>query len=268
MKFPTVNLKRAILASLGLMVLAVASLAQNSTLVVVNGASFKPLFPLAPGSIASVFPVAANGFTGATQADAPGVPLPTTLGGAQVLVNDVAAPLFFASNGQINFQVPGLTPLQPTQATVRVLVNGTEVAAGKMSVFPASPGIFIADFDASDPRPGAILNQDNTLNTEANPAARDSVLQVFCNGLGPLESIVADGAANPDNPAVKTQELPEVWIGVYKATVEFSGGAPGFVALQQLNVKIPNQAALSGRQPIFIVANGLPSETASVWIAD
>lgn len=267
MKLPLANLKRVLFVCIGLMALSAATLAQNATLVVVNGASFKPLFPLAPGSIASAFPTAANGFTGVTQADAPGVPLPTTLGGAQVLVNDVAAPLFFASSGQINFQVPALTPLQPAETTVRVLVNGNEVARGKMSVFPASPGIFIADFNETEPRPGAVLNQNNTLNTAANPAARDSVLQIFCNGIGPLNAAIADGDRNPSNPPVTAQTLPEVWIGVFKANVEFAGAAPGFVGLSQVNVKIPNQAVLSGRQPLFLVANGLPSEAVSVWIA-
>ena len=266
MKFPLANLKRVLSVCMGLMVLTAVTMAQNATLAVVNGASFKPLFPLAPGSIASAFPVAANGFTGVTQTDAPGVPLPTTLGGAQVLVNEVAAPLFFASAGQINFQVPGLTPLQPAEATVKVLVNGAEVARGKMSVFPASPGIFIADFNQTEPRPGAVLNQDGTPNTADNPAARDTVLQVFCNGIGPLNATIADGDHNPSDPPVTAQTAPEVWMGVFKANVEFAGAAPAFVGLSQVNVKIPNRAVLSGRQPLFLVANGLPSEAVSVWI--
>jgi hypothetical protein len=55
-----------------------------------------------PGSIATIF----GTNLGAATAIAPGVPLPRQLGGTRVTWNGVAAPLFYVSPTQINFQVP------------------------------------------------------------------------------------------------------------------------------------------------------------------
>src|SRR5204863_4895941 len=81
-----------------------------------------------PGTVATVSPVSAASYAAGAQASegiaalfgsgmagntaaATTQPLPTTLGGVQVLVRDAAgternAPLFFASPTQINFQIP------------------------------------------------------------------------------------------------------------------------------------------------------------------
>jgi hypothetical protein len=64
---------------------------------IVNAASFKA--PLARCGLATVF----GTNLADTPASATALPLPTTLGGAQVVVNGVAAPLVYVSPGQINF---------------------------------------------------------------------------------------------------------------------------------------------------------------------
>src|SRR5712692_5165256 len=69
---------------------------------VVNGASFAAGVPVAPGSIATVFGSNLASITAA----AAEVPLPTLLGDARISLNGVAAPLFFVSPTQINFQAP------------------------------------------------------------------------------------------------------------------------------------------------------------------
>ena len=64
--------------------------------------------PLAPGAIGSMFGFP-NQFT--TKAEsASTVPLPTTIQNTQVLVNGVAAPIYYLGPNQINFQVPMSTP--------------------------------------------------------------------------------------------------------------------------------------------------------------
>ncbi len=76
-------------------------------------------------------------FTTAAATNATKAPLPTTLSGATVYVNGVAAPLFYVAGshivnqgGQITFQIPYGTPAG--QATIRVdrTDNGT-VLTGK-----------------------------------------------------------------------------------------------------------------------------------------
>ena len=68
---------------------------------VVNGASFSNQ-PITAGLMGSIFGTNLAFFT----LTANSVPLPTTLGGSSIQIDGVAAPLFFVSPGQINFQVP------------------------------------------------------------------------------------------------------------------------------------------------------------------
>src|SRR5436190_12657580 len=77
--------------------------AQN--VVVANSATFANDNTVAQNSIAAAFGVfkTQNG----QPASATSRPLPTALNGIKVNVNGVDAGLFFVSNGQINFLVPG-----------------------------------------------------------------------------------------------------------------------------------------------------------------
>ncbi len=68
---------------------------------VVNAASFLPA-PIPPGGIISLF----GSNLASSTASADSIPLPTTLAGTTLRLNGVAAPLFYASPTQINFQTP------------------------------------------------------------------------------------------------------------------------------------------------------------------
>ena len=75
------------------------------------------------------------------------LPLPTTLGDVQVLVGGVSAPLLYASPGQINFQVPGATPMG---GFVGVSSSARHPPArfwraGCSEMDASSPGLFTAD---------------------------------------------------------------------------------------------------------------------------
>src|SRR5688572_27756071 len=73
----------------------------QSSVAIVNGASFKADFPVSPGSWASAFgDFASVGISTETQNGV--LPIPTTLGGVQVLVSGVAAPLNYVGPSQIN----------------------------------------------------------------------------------------------------------------------------------------------------------------------
>src|SRR5690606_34668578 len=77
---------------------------------VVNGAGYQTA-PLAAGSIASAFAIAIGNAT----VTASETPLPTELGGVSIRIvtsggTELAAPLYFVSQLQANFQVPTETP--------------------------------------------------------------------------------------------------------------------------------------------------------------
>ena len=75
-------------------------------------------------------------------------PLPTNLGGVQVQVKDSAgvalnAPLFYVSPTQMAFQNPAATSTGST--SVAVLLNGTTIGQGVLTVENITPGLFAAN---------------------------------------------------------------------------------------------------------------------------
>lgn len=230
---------------------------------VVNAAGFQANFPVSPGSLASAFPTGGT-FTGATTAGAVETPLPTTLGGAQLLVDGTAAPLIFVFEGQINFQVS--STLAAGRHTVSVTVGGSEVASGSLDVIEAAPGVFSLD-PADVQMPGAVLNQDNSVNGPDNPAARGSVVIVFGTGQGPLDGAVADGAPAPADTLISATTLTKAFVAAQEQTVIFSGLAPGFIGLWQTNVDLDD--SVTGAVPLFLQLGdrGLTSNGVTIWVA-
>lgn len=76
-----------------------------------------------------------------TSFSASSLPLPTVLGGISVFVNGQIAPLFFASQGQINALIPPNT--QVGNALVQVQRPDGSITSGPMPLFDAQPGLFV-----------------------------------------------------------------------------------------------------------------------------
>lgn len=250
------------LAAFALLVGAVAPVsAQLETAAVVNAASFQERFPLSPGCWATVFADFASQGVSNTFADA--VPFPTMLGGVQVFVNDVAAPMNFAGGGQINFLVPGETP--EGRVPFRVEVSGMAIYEGSIQIWPTSPGLLsINPGDVA--RPGAVLNQDNTLNSQDNPAAPGEVVQIYGVGADFVE-LPADGAPAPTDRLISTSTPTLAYVSVAEAEVSFSGLAPGLVNAWQLNVIVPDVAFVDGQVPVQAEVGGIKTNAVSFWVA-
>jgi uncharacterized protein (TIGR03437 family) len=217
---------------------------------VVDGASFKP-GPVAPGSIVSIFgTVLASGTAQATTAL-----LPTTLQSTQVLINGIAAPLFYVSPSQINAQVPWeVTGLFTTDLAVQVISNGSpsNVVAAALAI--TAPGIFVIAHDA-----------DNTAVTSAKPAVPGEYLRVYCTGLGTVTNQPSTGAPAPLSPLSYTAQNSTVTIAGLSANVPFSGLSPGFVGLYQVNVQVPANVVGASAAPL-VLSNGGNSTTAALVV--
>ncbi|MEO8594794.1 MAG: hypothetical protein ABI759_15860 [Candidatus Solibacter sp.] len=217
--------------------------------------------PTKPPQITSVV----NAASGAAGALAPGEIFSIFglgVGGA-VLVNGVPAPLLYTSSGQVNAVVPyeaGASGI----AHVKVDVAGVGSGEWGVPLAPAAPAIFT--IGASGEGPGAILNQDSTVNSAANPAARGSVVQIFGTGQGitsppSLTGAISSGAGNPAVLPVK------VTIGGVEASLQYQGAAPGLIAgALQVNAVVPARATPGPGLPISISVGGLTSQ-AGVTIA-
>ncbi|MBI4465611.1 MAG: hypothetical protein HY647_12980 [Acidobacteria bacterium] len=202
---------------------------------IVNGASFSANGIISPRSLVSLFGTKLARDT----AKATAVPLPTTLAGTKVFVNNIPAPLFSVSPGQINFQAP--VELSGVTAEVVVEADGVRGQKATVSVEPESPGIFTVPSGGTGQ--GAVLNQDSSLNAPQNPARADSIIQIFATGLGAADPSVASGQAAGTSPLSLTLAKPEVLIGGTSAVVLFSGLAPELVGVYQVNARVPATTA-------------------------
>lgn len=232
----------------------------QAQVAVLNGASNRTDQPVTRGSWATAY----GTFAQVTQTVAPGYPIPKTLGGVTVTVDGVEAPVYFVSAAQINFLIPyqttpGLKPLQIRTA------GGT--ISGNVRVMAAAPGLFIKEAANAQPPKGAILNQDSTENTSSNVARRGQVIQIYATGPGLLNQSITDGAGAPSSPLVTTVSKPEVHIAGVKADVQFSGLAPNFAGLWQINAAIPERPFIAGRVPVQVFMDGVDSNEVSIFVA-
>lgn len=219
-----------------------------------NGASFGPA--IAAGSWATLF----GTFAGVTQTLGQ-TPVGTNLAGVTVTVAGTPAPVYFVSSGQINFIVPAATVagVQPLQVK-----TATATFDSTIRVLSAAPGLFSQD--AATPPKGAVLNQNSSLNTATNPALRGDIVQIFGTGPGAFTAAVTDGGAAPSNPPNTTRSTPQVFIAGVPAEVQFTGLAPNFAALWQLNVKVPTQSFISGRVPVVVFMDGVNSNEVTIFV--
>lgn len=219
-----------------------------------NGASFGK--EIAAGSWATLY----GTFAGVTQTIGQ-TPVGTNLAGVTVTVASLPAPVYFVSTGQINFIVPAATPagLQPLQVKV-----GSATFDSTIRILTAAPGLFTQD--AATPPKGAVLNQNYTLNTSSNVALRGDTVQIFGSGPGAFKNAVTDGAGAPSNPLNTTKSTPQVFVAGVPAEVQFTGLAPNFAALWQLNIKVPTQSFITGRVPVVVFMDGVSSNEVTIFV--
>ncbi len=226
---------------------------------VVNAASFNvgtssSESALTLGGLYSIFGTGLS----ADAESASSLPLPRQLAGTTVLINGTPAPLLHVSSLQINFQVP----FELNGSTVETVVSsgaGTSQTI-EVPITQTQPGIF---FNAQT-GVGAILNADGTPITQRTPGAGE-FLQIFSTGLGAVEPAGRTGLAAPASPLSRTLVSPRVLIGGREASVIFSGLAPFFAGLYQINVQIPMDSP-PGRLPLFVDVGGVRSNEVFVEV--
>ncbi|HYP09699.1 MAG TPA: hypothetical protein VER03_25970 [Bryobacteraceae bacterium] len=224
---------------------------------------------IAPGTWAVVRPRTAGAvFTTETRVfnEIPNpVPLPKELADIEVLINDRPVPLYFVSPQQINYLVPYDFPESGT-AEVQVVKKsvGQILGASTVPLSRVAPALFVAD--ASEQGQLAAVNQDGTINTPANAAARGSIISLYGTGMGPVENPPAEG--DVAKGASRGLEAIRVLIGdsgfVPAENIQYFGLAPGAVSLYQINVKIPDNVAPKADVDVVVeVRSALTNRTGS-----
>jgi uncharacterized protein (TIGR03437 family) len=212
---------------------------------VVNAASFAPAGnSIAPGEFIALF---GTGLAKSLQVATP--PYPATLNGVSVQINGKPAPIYFVSAIQINC----LVPYSSTGTTATITVTNGTVTSNTVTVplAPTAPGIFSSKHSGAGP--GAIRHADFSLVNAASPAVSGETVLIYLTGMGAVNPAATDGVA--PTQLTNTIAQPVVLVGGQQATVAFTGLAPGFPGLYQMNVTLPSFPSGQGTLPLAISTN-------------
>ncbi len=208
---------------------------------------------LAPGQILTIFLGGVGPGSGASSDLDGGGRLPTAFNGVEARFDGLPAPLFYVGPNQITVQAP--FGLQGRRSTHLSLVDFQQrVHDVTLPVTATAPGLFL---HGSDPSLTVAVDGLGRVITRENPARPGDVLVFYAAGDGVRSPAVADGL-----PAVAPLPQPDapisLTIGGSPIPLLYSGAAPGFVGLLQINAQLPEDLP-GGDLPVTLLAGAQAS---------
>lgn len=219
-------------------------------------------------------PVAADSIDSAYGSDLATKTLPaqgtltTELAGTTATIHDSAgadhaAPLFYVSSRQVNFEVPAGTA--KGFGTVTVKSSSGTTATTPIEIVDLAPGIFMLNSDALVAANVVHVHADNSQTVDSVYEVQAGAIVARPVDLGPSTDklfllIYGTGlrAAGTKNVSVTVDGVP--------ATVTFAGPQGTYVGEDQLNVQLPRTLAGRGRVFILVTANGVIANATTVDI--
>lgn len=256
-----------------------ASAPQPTVVGVTNVAGDAVSAGLAPGELVAIYGTGLGPPSGVHGAFESGQ-LPVNLGGTEVYVNGMRAPILYAGYGQVNAIVP-FEVAGSGAPTVQLLVNGAWSNSAGLPEVAADPAIF-AKLKTGSTYAGlaSALNQDQSVNSQQNPAQPGSILTIWVNGAGLLTPAPADGARgavglNPVLPVTVQASFSPSPPFVYGYSIAnwlncellYAGAAPGLAAgVLQINFRLPAAPAPGpfGEIPIQVTVGG-QTAISNIW---
>ncbi|MDP3000962.1 MAG: hypothetical protein Q8N47_26000 [Bryobacterales bacterium] len=217
---------------------------------VLNAASFERGTPIAPGGYISIFGTR----LAASFEVARSLPLPMDLGETVALIGGRALPLHFASDGQVNAIVPyGVADSTTQQIIVRK--GKTYSLPEPVLVGASQPAVFTVDGSGNGQGHVYVYAEEGPRLADASrPARPGEALVIYATGLGPVTGKVEDGQAAPSDPPALTASPVKVTVQGQEARVFFSGLAPGFVGVYQVNVYVPEGVRADSAAQLIVTA--------------
>jgi uncharacterized protein (TIGR03437 family) len=232
---------------------------------VVNAASSAPFTAfISPGEFITLY---GTGLAATTASI--GVPFPNSLAGVQVMINDVAAPIYYVSPTQISVVVPYITnPLSVAQ--IQVINNGSNSNVVTQFTGETSVGAF-----TNNPEGGigyvAALHPDYSVVSPSSPAQIGETIAIFVAGMGQVNNQPADGTAASGTNLSTTTNTPYIYLTdedgnqAQAATPAYSGLAPGLAGLYQINFTMPT-GLVTGPNASIEIFSGVDSDTVEALI--
>lgn len=243
---------RAVRLSLALAVALCVSAAEEQPLTTARGAVNAVSLQSAPSVVAQGGILAVFGEQLAAAHTKPeGAPLPVALEdpAVEVLINGVAAPLFFVSPTQVNVMVPW--EVEPGWADVVVRRGGLESSPMPVFVSEANPNLFT--YEGSS----ALITQTGGDNPDApqlgvdgpapaasvgpaNGAEQGQTITVFAAGLGQTDPAAASGALGAGATPVAEQRA---YLGGLPVAVASAALSADMVGVYKLEFEVPELAS-------------------------
>ena len=233
---------------------------------VVNNGTFSLDDKLSQGDITAVF---GDQFTAAAPTLASSLPLATTLGDIQVLINNQPVPLYYASVNQINFLIPYDAPTGDT--TLTVVRGGQKGNTVGIHIDPVAPALLLIN---GGPYAIMVTPQNALTGIPSAPAHPGDVIVLYAIGLGPTNPVVVSGAASPSGPPASLNPAPQICFGAPNPLAPssncvdpfFAGLTPGLVGLYQLNFTVPSTVPTGNDVQLFVRSGNALSNVISVAI--
>jgi uncharacterized protein (TIGR03437 family) len=220
--------------------------------------------PIAPGEMLVIYGVDIGPAATLKAQLTPAGTVATTLGGTEVLFGGVAGPLIYTQAGQVSVMVPYEVAGQ-SSVPVQMMYNQAQSAIVNVPVAASSPALFTSNEQGTGQ--AALLNQDYSVNSDSNPAARGSIIQLFGTGEGVTRQGVADGTLWPTAPFPTPVLAVTATIGGQPAQVTYAGTAPGGVAgFLQVDVMVPMNVS-PGDLPVVLTIGTASSPAGNVTVA-
>jgi uncharacterized protein (TIGR03437 family) len=216
-----------------------------------NAAGMTPETGVAAGSLISIFGASLSNRFESSASN----PLPQSLAGAVVFVDDRVLPLVYVSPEQINAQLA--SDLPAGDYTLIVKPEGLPDVKAQFKIVRNAPGLFSNELNTI--AYAVAMHEDGTPVTLASPAKRDETVTLAGTGFGPYDRRTIDGFAVAPNPAVNLADPVEVRFKDTTLRPVWAGAMPGFAGVAGTKVKL--SGILSGRHEVRVAVNGVESNT-------
>jgi len=199
-----------------------------------------------------------------------GIPYTSELKGTEVRLGDLPLPLHYVSSRQINALIPHA--LYPNTLHHLLVRRGDTLSVPvQITVAETQPGIYSMNQQGTGQGAIVIAGTSSVAGPPgawpgSRPVRRGEYLSIYCAGVGVVTNPPGDGAPALTSPLSTTLAQPVVLIGGAAAEVTFSGLAPGFVGVYQINVKTAGESPAGNAVPLVVRIGETVSNTVTIAV--
>jgi uncharacterized protein (TIGR03437 family) len=185
-----------------------------------------------------------------------------------VMFDSFKAPLVSVTTTQITAMVP-FEIAGGASTVLNISIAGQAAAPITLGVALTAPGIFIT---GNGPTNGfndqaAVLNQDGSVNSQNNPAARGSTIAIYGTGAGQFFPVATDGSTTGTSNPPFTIAQASAAIGGQSSQVSYAGAAPGLNSgVFQVNTMVPTAANPGKVNVVITIGDASTQPFANMWV--